>query len=114
MPDNIVVINRGQRSFDLKPGPNGEKRTLLKGGSIETLDEAEAKLLLGYNREIVDAAAVIPHNAKKIEALQRDIEVLKAENERLKKLLDAPPAKAETPEKEPKAAPSKTDPKKAK
>lgn len=84
MADKIVVLNRGPRTFHLKPGADKAPRTLVPGGSIETLDDAEAKqLLAGYPTQIADAAKVVPHNAAKLSALQAEVDRLKAENAKL-------------------------------
>ncbi len=75
-----VLINVGTRTWDLKPGPKGEKRQVLPGKSIETLDDEEAVALLNHFRDWKDAAAVVPANASKIESMQKEIDRLTAEN----------------------------------
>lgn len=100
MTDRIVIINRGSRTFQLKDGPGGEKRFLPPGGSIETLDDSEAKQYLNYGREIVDAAKVVPANADKVAALHAEISRLQTENKKLAdQLIEmSAPAKAEVVE----------------
>lgn len=83
MAANKVLINVGTRTWDLKPGPKGEKRSVLPGKSIETLDDAEASSLLNHFRDFKDAANVVPANAKRIEAMQAEIDRLTAENAKL-------------------------------
>ncbi len=80
---NIVVINTGTRTWDLKAGPKGEKRSVLPGHSIETLDDEEAKALLNHFRDFKDAAKVVPANADKIKSMQSEIDRLTAENSKL-------------------------------
>lgn len=109
MAENVIVLNRGPRTFDLKNGPNGEKRTLAPGSSIETLDNAEAKFLLGFFREIQDAAKVVPASANKVAELHAKIAKLEAENKGLMEKhavsIDAP--KEEVAVKKPEAVPSR-------
>jgi len=97
---NIVVINRGTRRFDLKAGPKGEKRTLMPGGSIETLDADEAKQLLGYFHEIGDASKIVPANAAKIKSMQAEIDRLTADNEKKSKIIGEPKKESKDEEKE--------------
>jgi hypothetical protein len=87
---NIVIQNKGTRTYHLCPqivtGPDGEKqikRTLLPGGSIETLDDAEAKDLLGYS-DLMDASKAAPVLADRISALEKERDALKEEVEDLK------------------------------
>ncbi len=80
---NPVLINVGLKVWDLKPGPKGEKRQVLPGQSIETLDDAEAAALLNHFRDWKDAAKVVPANANKIDAMQKEIDRLTAENAKL-------------------------------
>ncbi len=96
---NIVIINRGTRTYTLQPITKTEKvkqkdgteitkevlvkeRLLLPGGSIETLSEDEAKHYLSY-RDIQDAAKVVPANAEKIKSMQAEIDRLTAANAKL-------------------------------
>lgn len=78
-----VLINTGTRTWDLKAGPKGEKRQVLPGQSIETLDDDEAKALLNHFRDWKDAAKVVPANAKTIAAMQAEIDRLEAANAKL-------------------------------
>lgn len=77
----MIVINRGGRKFDLKDGKdangNPVKRVLLAGGSIETIDEEEAKTLLSYH-EVEDAAKVVPMATDKIKVLTEERDALKS------------------------------------
>lgn len=101
----IVVINKGQRRFDLARGPKGEKRSLLPGGSIETLNDQEAKRLLGFH-EIVDAAKAVPAAAARQLELEQQLARAKAENARLKHQHEAVPApKEDAPAKKPEPKP---------
>lgn len=89
-----VIINRGQRAYKLADGPNGLKRTLEPGGSLE-VTAAEAKTLLGY-RDIVDASKAVPQTAQEIERLQAENERLKSERKSLQESAPAPKAKKRT------------------
>lgn len=117
---NIVIINRGSRTYTLKPITRTEKvkladgteitkqvtvqeRILPPGKSIETLDDTEAQFYLAYN-DIADAAKVVPANANKIAEMQREIDRLTAANA---KLVEKPAEKAPEPEPEQEARPSK-------
>lgn len=76
----VVLLNRGLRTYHLLDGKNKDgsplKRALPPGGSIETLDEAEAKNLLGYS-DIVDAEKAIKPVADKIKELTDERDSLK-------------------------------------
>jgi hypothetical protein len=96
---NIVIINRGSRTYTLRPITKIEEveladgtkqkrqvvlkeRTLPPGGSIETIDDAEAQFYLAY-RDIADAANVVPANADRIKNMQSEIDRLTAVNKDL-------------------------------
>jgi hypothetical protein len=117
---NVVLLNQGVRTYTLKPIVRFDKvkladgtettrevvvkqRMLPPGGSIETLDDAEATLYLGY-RDIRDAANVVPANSERIKSMESEIERLKADNARLQAASE-PPKTEEAPA--PEAAPSK-------
>jgi hypothetical protein len=110
-----VIINRGQRAYSLTDGPNGLKRTLEPGASLEVSAE-EAKRMLQYN-DIVDASDAVPQNAQEIERLKKENARLVAEQEKLRetapapKTVEKPPAKAPAP---PPARVEKPEPKTAK
>jgi len=76
----VVLVNRGARTWDLRPGKDKEgkdvKRQLKPGESIEALDEQEAAHLLGYHREIVDAEKAMPVVADKMKALHEQVATL--------------------------------------
>jgi hypothetical protein len=78
-----IVVNRGTRTYHLVNGPDGESRTIPPGGSMEALDEKEAKHLLRYH-DLHDIKDVAPATAARIKAHEDQIAALKAENERLK------------------------------
>lgn len=121
---NVVLLNQGVRTYTLKPVTRIEKyeladgtearrevvikqRILPPGGSIETLNDAEAELYLGY-RDIKDAAKIVPANADRIKSMQAEIERLTADNARLVAASPKEPQKSapvETPE--PDAVPSR-------
>jgi len=84
----IVVLNQGQMTYTMRPGPNGEPRILEPGSSIETLDDQEAKDLLDYHT-IVDAAKVMPAAVAESKKLQARIKELTEENAELRKQLGA-------------------------
>lgn len=82
----VVLLNQGKRSFQTKSG-------LLKPGESLEVGEAEAKDLLHYGGEIVDASKIVKgaHSAD----LRAENEKLKAENVELKaeiEKLKKPPA----------------------
>lgn len=89
---NIVVLNQSGQTYRLAPIVTKDKegkeivtqRILRPGTSIETLDAAEAKHLLGY-RGVVDASKVIPIQGNQLEALRKENAELKAQIEDLKK-----------------------------
>lgn len=83
MSDTKVLINTGTRTWDLKAGPDGKKRQVLPGQSIQTLDDDEAKALLNHFRDWKDAANVVPANATRIASMQAEIDRLTAENSKL-------------------------------
>ena len=116
---NVVLLNQGVRTYTLKPIVRFDKvkladgtettrevvvkqRVLPPGGSIETLDDAEATLYLGY-RDIRDAANVVPANSERIKSMEAEIERLKADNARLEAAQTPKTEEAPTAE----AAPSK-------
>lgn len=76
-----VLMNKGPRTYGLKDGKDKEgnpvKRILPPGGSIEALDDEEAKHYLGY-RDIVDAAKAVPAVTDKIKVLTEERDALKA------------------------------------
>lgn len=95
----VVLLNRGIRTWDLEDGAevkgkivrrekleNGTfnqtdkvvKRKLGPNGSIEALDEHEAKKMLGYH-EIVDAEKAMPVVGDRMKALQEQVAKLEAE-----------------------------------
>ena len=82
MSKGTIVVNRGIRTYHLVNGPNGETRTLPPGGSIELLDEKEAKHMLRYHdiKDIKDAA---PQASQRIQDLEKQLAAAKAENENL-------------------------------
>ena len=96
-----VVINRGPRTFDLKDGPDGKKRALLPGHSIECLDEPEYKHLMNYFREVADMDKVAPANAKRADDLQKQVDALTADNARLTAEAKEPAVVESKPEPEP-------------
>ena len=88
----VILHNVGERTYHLRDGKDKEgkivKRVLAPNGSIEALDEAEAKDLLGYGpREIVDASKAIKPVGDKIAALEKEIAELKSRNAELEKKL---------------------------
>ncbi len=78
----VMLLNRGARTWDLKDGKDKDgkpvKRKLPPNGSIEALDEHEAKTMLGYH-EIVDAEKAMPAVGDKMKALQDEVSRLQAE-----------------------------------
>lgn len=87
---NKIVVNRGKRIYSLDKGADGKPRTLLPGGSIETLDDKEAAHLLRYT-DIEDINTVSPQMSARIDATQREIDRLTAENAKLRKQQEAAP-----------------------
>ena len=127
---NVVIINRGTRTYTLQPITKPEERTLADGtkvthmvtvkerllppgASIETLDDEEAKLYLGY-RDIVDAAKVLPDTGNKVKDLEAEIARLKSENEAMKKAETAPVVEPEPASPAPEAIEEKPSKKKGK
>lgn len=106
----VTLLNRGERTWDLHdavekngklvrrvPDEKGQfdknekviKRKLHPGGTIESIDDLEATLMLGYTREIVDAEKVVPQMGDKVKLLNDRIAELEKTiadyQERLKK-----------------------------
>lgn len=88
---STVIINRGVRTWTLKPGKDKEgkpvARILPPGGSIECLDDAEAKDLVGY-KDLVDAAKSVPAVTDKVKVLTEERDALKAQVVDLQAQLD--------------------------
>jgi hypothetical protein len=91
-----LIFNRGKRPFVLKSGPKGEKRVLMPGQTIRPLDEKEAKMLLSYERECIEAGAVSDKNDRQIKELEATIEKLKADNAKLKATAKEEPTPTES------------------
>lgn len=83
MSEAKSVINRGKRSYTLRPGVDGAKRLLEPGKSIECLDDKEFKLLVGYH-DIADVDAIAPQMTKRTEALKKQLADVEAENAKLR------------------------------
>lgn len=78
LKDGKLVRRFSDKNEEAVPGAPVVKRSLLIGGSIEAIDEKEAKDLLGYS-DIVDAEKDIKPVADKISALTKERDELKAQ-----------------------------------
>lgn len=104
----VVLLNRGQRTWDLhdavevegklvrrerredgswNPEEKVVKRQLPPGGSIEAIDAKEAKQMLAYHREIVDAEKALPVVGDKLKELTEKVVALTDEVNSLRERL---------------------------
>ncbi len=79
---SLNVFNNGQRTINLKDGPNGAKRSLPPGAAIIALDQAEYDHLMRY-RDISDAERMIPSVGNRIADLEKQVAALTYERDEL-------------------------------
>src|SRR4051812_5071804 len=83
----LTLWNYSKNPHVLRDGPNGEKRSLPVGGSIEALDDKEFEQLKKYPG-FRTSAMVAPGMSATIDQLESKIEDQKAEIAELKKAND--------------------------